>query len=136
MHSLYSSLMRHIWSPVSRSGFSRTRKTSTYWSESCKTSQRAFRIQAEAERVLRESSGWRRVSSEGFYQCVSIPDGGSKANGVTLLSATACAPTRGNGQKLQYGKFHVNVRKSFFTERVVMVWNKLPREVVEYPFLE
>ncbi|KAK4817403.1 hypothetical protein QYF61_013273 [Mycteria americana] len=54
MHPLYSALMRYIWSPVSSSGFSRTRKTCTYWSESSKTPQRllrAFSMQVEAERA-------------------------------------------------------------------------------------
>lgn len=52
------------------------------------------------------------------------------------MPAIARTQARGNGQKLKYGKFHVNIRKSFFTEGVVMVWNKLPREVVECPSLE
>lgn len=70
MHLLYSSLMRHIWSPVSRSGLSRTRKTSTYWSESCKTSQRAFRIQVEAERAgtPQAGEGWAQRDRINVYQ--------------------------------------------------------------------
>ncbi|KFV77641.1 hypothetical protein N308_11047, partial [Struthio camelus australis] len=40
-----------------------------------------------------------------------------------------------NGQKLNHRKFHLNLRKNFFTVRVTG-WNRLPREVVECPSLE
>jgi len=44
--------------------------------------------------------------------------------------------TRDNGHKLKHRKFGLNMRKNFFTLRVIEHWNRLPREFVDSPSLE
>ncbi|XP_077685057.1 uncharacterized protein LOC144271531 [Eretmochelys imbricata] len=62
--------------------------------------------------------------------------GGSKEDGSRLFSVIADDRTRSNCLKLQWGRFRLDIKKNFFTRRVVKHWNALLREVVESPSLE
>uniref|UniRef100_A0A8C3KU41 Serine/threonine-protein kinase RIO1 n=1 Tax=Chrysolophus pictus TaxID=9089 RepID=A0A8C3KU41_CHRPC len=42
----------------------------------------------------------------------------------------------GNGFKLRQGKFGLDIRRKFFMQKVVIDWNRLPKEIVDAPSLE
>ena len=62
--------------------------------------------------------------------------GAYEQEGVQLFTRVDSDRTRGNGLKLRQGKFTLDIRRKFFTQRVVAHWNKLPKEVVDVPSLE
>jgi len=67
------------------------------------------------------------------FQCVK---GAYREDGENLFSKASCDRTSSNGFKLEEGRFRLDVKKQFFTTRVVKHWKRLPREVVVAPSLE
>ena len=62
--------------------------------------------------------------------------GACKEAGERLFPRACSHRTRGSGLKLRESRFRLDVRKKFFTMRVLKHWRRLPREVVEAPPLK
>ncbi|KFW71024.1 hypothetical protein AS28_02304, partial [Pygoscelis adeliae] len=77
----------------------------------------------------------RRLWGDLIAACQYLK-GAYKKDGGKLFSRACCDRTRGNGFKLKGGRYRLDIRKKFFTLRVVKHWKRLPREVVDAPSLE
>jgi len=72
-----------------------------------------------------------RIGSGGTYSSLPVPE-----RDLQKAEEACSNRARNNSYKLKESGYRLNIRKKFFTTRMVRHWNRLPRETVNAPSLE
>ena len=85
-------------------------------------------LQGQAERAgtlqAAEEKAQRRP-----YSSLPVPEGGLQESQGRNFTGVASDRSRGNGFEPEEGGFRLDIRKKFFTVRVVRHWNRLPERL-------
>ena len=72
---------------------------------------------------------YRRLRGD-MIQVYNILSGVHDSNSVIKFNMSNISYTRGNKFKMQLTHIHYNLRKHFFSNRIIDVWNSLPNDIV------
>ncbi|GAB0208737.1 hypothetical protein GRJ2_003339400 [Grus japonensis] len=118
-----------------------------FWTPQFKTDRELLeRVQRRATKMIRgleHLSYEERLRELGLFSLEKRRLRGDLLNAVKSMGPDSFQwrpvtgqEAMGKRHKLEHRKFHLNMRKNFFTLRVTEHWTRLPRELVESPSLE
>ena len=132
---LYKTLVRShleyancVWSPyrqIDIEKIERVQMRATRMVQQLKNSS----YDARLRRLNLPTLKYRRLRGD-MIQVYNIVSGKHTTNPTVDLNLSNVSNTRGNIYKLQLTHIHYNLRKHFFSIRIVAVWNSLPNSIV------